>query len=414
MRACVAWFKDVAVGELREEGGKPAFLYYTSWLHRPDSFPLTAGLPLQASVIHDIGPLEGVARFLASSIPATGEWVMRLAMEAGVSEKDTIGLLLQYGGEGMGALSWHAPGRLDSGSGRTPLSLKEAGGMLTSGRIPNGGFLPGRFPKMAVVTLEEGYAERIGNTPSTHLLKTAGAGNPDQHSLLISEWAVQQLANMIGLHAVLPEIIYWNDEGGALLAAPRFDRLRDPFGRQHKLCICLASQLLNVGRDLSLSADVLGRVEGRTLVPIQSRRELFRWAVFNILVGNTAVHLDKLAGVRWTGGWMLTPFFGLRSPLGVKSWKEGRLPDWEAVKVPFRMGEAQAFSELDLNWFGWFGEAMGISRKMAEEITLILADALMGAIDDLPAKATMLASRDKALADWLCRSLIPAIVDQVG
>lgn len=411
MKTCVAWMNDVAVGELREEPDGVSFVYSAGWLHRPDRFALSGGLPLQSIGIHDMGPLTGVGRYLSSVLPPSGERLMRIAMEAGLQEKDRLGLLLHYGEEGMGALAWRAPGRQEAGGGRQPLSPAAALQLLQAGKSPHGGILPGASPKLAVIQQEDGSLwERSGQTASTHLLKAA-TGGPEGRALLISEWLLQHLASAVDLPALVPELHYWGESTPILLSG-RFDRLRDPFGRHQKLCLCLAGQLINVDQDHPLSPDVLGRVEGHCLIPIQARRDLYRWAVFNILVMNVGVHLNKLAVLRWTNGWMLAPFFGLKSLGAIKCMREGRLPDWSTVRLPFRLGERGSYGDLDMGYLGRFGEAMGIHRRTAEELAEQVAVALQDAID-LPLPRT-LRSEDTALADWLMLRVLPGTIDLLG
>lgn len=410
MKTCEAWINDVAVGELREEDGSLSFIYNASWAHRSDGFPLAHGLPLRAGLIQDNRLQAGVSRFVESQLPPQGVWLMRLAMEAGIPEKDRLGMLLHYGEEGVGGLSWRMPGRTKPISGKAPLSIDAAGEQICAGRITTGGLLPGMTPKMAVIRAGDGsLTTRAGLATSTHILK-AGRSGTEEYALLVTEWLVQGLAAAIGLNALVPEIHYWKD--GVILMYPRFDRLLDPLGRHQKLCISLGSHLIDSALDLPLSPDALGRIEGQTLIPIQARLELFRWALFNTLVGNTRVHINKLAGIRWTDGWALAPFFGLKSHEAVTSFKKGRLPDWDSLKVPLRMGEQEAYSQIDLAWMVRFGEAMGIGRKMAEslveEVVSDLQDAAAGQVNK------ELRTEDKAIAEALLGVVIPSTIDLLG
>lgn len=400
---------DVPVGELRHDGQRLEFVYAPSWIHRPEAFPLGSGMPLLEGPISNETSGQSLEHYLDAHLPMASNRRSRLAAGAGVGEGDRLGLLAHYGREGMGAATWADPNRPAAVPVMRPLTAGDVGALLEDGAPEQGGLLPGRVPKMAVVK-EEGadiYTERGAMTPTTHVVKAAGKDAPALRRALVGEWLAQRLARRAGLPVVEPVLTYWGGGEGVLLEIPRFDRHRPPFRSTARLCMALGGQLINAAGDAPLSPSTLSAVESAVVLQAAARRDLYRWAIFNILVGNTYVHLNKLAAVRWTNGWMLAPFFGMRSTVGNKAFREGREIAWEESQVSFVHESPIAYSELTREWLVEFGLGMGMTEKVCEGYLDDVVEALLHASTADDSALYELASPDQAYARWVLARVLP-------
>lgn len=407
MRTLGVWLNDVAIGDLREEDGHLSFLYSAQWLHRPGAFPLSAGLPLQAAALLDADGQHGVATFLSGCLPEPGDRLQRLARGARVGEGDALGLLAFFGKEGPGALTFGtAPGDEPFGE-MAALPLETVGRLLQEGSPMRGGLLPGRVAKMAVI-LEEGsdaYTERGGLTPTTHILKVSPPGAVGYRRALVGEWMAQHLAAVVALPAIAPRLRYWADGEGVVLEAPRFDRHRPPFSRMTRLCTASGGQLANVAQSHPLTPSLLSTIASGMQLQAQARRDLYRWAVFNFMVGNKGFHVNKVAAVRWSDGWRLAPFFGMRTTAGNKAYREGSPMAWEEATTPLLVEDAVAYPEVTVAWLLAFGQGMGISRRLCEEYLSRLARALLET--SLPEPTLeLLRPEDRAYVRWVTDQVI--------
>lgn len=399
------WLNDVAVGEIREHYGHLSFVYSASWLQRPDAFALSAGLPLESYPITDQASSQSVRNFVASCLPEPGERLTRMAHAARLSEDDLLALLAHYGREGQGALHFGPPATAPDGL--SALSLELAGQVLTTGVTGRGGLLPGRIGKMGVVKVrgEEGYHWPSALTASTHILKASAPGAAAYRRALLGEWLVQRLASEVGLPSVRPEIRYWREGEGALLEAPRFDRYQVPFGRPRPLCVTTAGQLLAVPAQTPLSPQLLSLLVEALTQQAAARRDLYRWVIFNILVGNKTAHLNKLMVIRGRNGWSLAPFFGLRSTVGNRHFREEAAINWAEATLPIPLEEATTYAGLDREGLVAFGHALGMTARLADDYVSRLSSQLHDTY--LPATALdALLPGDRIYVQWLLDQVI--------
>lgn len=408
MKTLGVWLNDLAVGDVWEDDGRLSFLYRAQWLHRPGAFPLAAGLPLRASAIQDSDESRGVANFLSSCLPEPGDRLRQLARSARAGEGDALGMLAFFGREGPGALTFAtAPGDEPIGE-MEGLPVEAVGRLLQEGAPARGGLLPGRVAKMAVILdpRSDAYSERGGLTPTSHIIKISAPGAVGYRRALVGEWMVQHLAREVGLPAVEPRLRYWAEGEGVLLETARFDRHRPPFTRMTRLCTASGGMLANVAQDTPLTPSLLSALASSLQLQAQARRDLFRWAVFNFLVGNKGLHVNKVAAVRWNDGWRLAPFFGMRTTAGNKAYREGAQIAWEDATTPIQIEEPMVYPRVSREWLAAFGHGMGISARLCEEYVGRLASALMNAPTPPDSTLEPLQQEDRAYVRWVGEQVI--------
>jgi hypothetical protein len=284
-------------------------------------------------------------------------------------------MLAYYGRESAGALTLLAGGEQEAAGGRVPLSFDQLEARiqamprhaLTAG-APKRMSAAGAQQKLLIILAgqEPRYElfEPAGAEPSMHLLKPDMRVYDYPHSAT-NEFFCMRLAGKVGLQ--VPDT--------HLLRVPtpcyvvnRFDRdtVTDPATRVHTLD---AMQLLNKDRAfkyhnatveaLRLCIDKLGR-------KALARLAIFRWSIFNIMIGNADAHLKNLSFFSKPGGYELAPFYDLVSTVvyNTPTYREfgERWPDCE-LSMP--IGNARHFSDLTREDVLMFGEQLGMSRAGA-------------------------------------------------
>jgi serine/threonine-protein kinase HipA len=153
------------------------------------------------------------------------------------------------------------------------------------------------------------------------------------------------------------------------------DRLTAPtVSRLHIIDAC---QLLNKDRTFKHSGatlDALAQVIDRTTNKLATRIGLFRWLVFNILVGNDDCHLKNLSfHVRPDGIW-LAPHYDLLSTgiYHTKTFADERAT-WNQVQMTFPLPGAQTFGDVTLVSVLAAAQLLGMTepaaRRIVKEVT---------------------------------------------
>jgi len=153
------------------------------------------------------------------------------------------------------------------------------------------------------------------------------------------------------------------------------DRLTAP--KASRLHIIDACQLLNKDRTFKHSGatlDALSQVIDRTTNKLATRTGLFRWLVFNILVGNDDCHLKNLSfHVRPDGIW-LAPHYDLlcTGSYHTKTFADERAT-WNQVKMTFPLPGAQTFGDVTLGAVLAAAQQLGMpepaARRIVQEVT---------------------------------------------
>lgn len=317
-RYLVASINQFDVGVLREVSGLWSFQYSNMWLENAGRFALSPHLPLATGEILDGATLRPVQWYFDNLLPEEGQRIL-LAKDAKIEVADAFGLLAWYGAESAGSLVLlppNAQSQFDEDLRPLPDDVLEKRiqqlpkAPLTHAAIKRMS-LAGAQHKLAVVLKDGELFEPAGSTPSTHILKPDHPDKDYAHSV-INEWFVMMLAKRMGLEVpdvrrrYVPSPVYLID---------RFDRFVGEQGwqRRHVIDAC---QLLGLDKSFKYtqgSMDRLGEVAAACRSPAVARTNLFRWLVFNVLVGNSDAHLKNVSFTVSHEGIQLAPFYDLLS-----------------------------------------------------------------------------------------------------
>lgn len=316
--------EPVRVGRLFRDGSRRGdilrFEYDTDWLAQPDAFEIDPLLPLREGPFHAADPAQPPNVFQDCAPDRWGRLLMerREAIEA--REEDRPRRTLRAwdyltgvdDGTRMGALRLRDPdtGRfvdslLPSAPPMTSLRELEAAARLVeqgAGEqvdrqirqlIVPGGTLGGARPKASFV--DERGELWLAKFPSTE----------DRHDMGLWEFVVWRLAVAAGIRVPEARLLPLSSRGHTF-AVRRFDRI----GASRRM-YASAKTLLGIDSDgasyLDLVAAVEGQGAGGTIA--DGLEQLFRRAVFNVLVGNRDDDLRNHGFLREPSGWVLSPAF---------------------------------------------------------------------------------------------------------
>lgn len=324
MGELLVFHRDSLVGRLRPlAGGQASFEYDPGWLDGPESFAISASLPLSP------GPQDDAAAraFFANLLPE-GPVREAVCRQLGLSVSNDFALLEAVGGECAGALtilpeSAPAPdgalGRYERLEGSAIAAMARRFSVLaevTAERAPRLS-LAGAQDKLPVRVDEGGalYLPMCG-APSTHILKVPSRGFKHVPA---NEGLVTALGRALSLRVVDIDLRRLEDVEVALVR--RYDRALADDGetvtRLHQEDLCQALGLLPStkyeGEGGPSFVDAIDLVRRRSSEPLVDARELIRWLAFTLLVGNADGHGKNLSLLAdpGAGSWRLAPFYDL-------------------------------------------------------------------------------------------------------
>jgi serine/threonine-protein kinase HipA len=223
--------------------------------------------------------------------------------------------------------------------------------------------------KLAEVTQPKTSATS-GQQPSTHILKPEHT-DPEQYSFTTrNEWFVMALAKACGLPVPAVDHIY--------LPAPayivkRFDRVGEypDITRLHVIDGC---QLLGLSFGDKYRASTVGNLKklaDTCIATGRTRLSLFRWAMFNAIVGNGDAHLKNLSFSLDDRGIQLMPhYYLLSTSIYAKPHEHAK------EELSQAMGDARCFGQLTRADVVKFGLELGLK----EATVLRELDALLKSI----------------------------------
>lgn len=364
MSRLTLWIKGEQVGVLEEQNNIWALRYTPEWLASPDGFDLSPALPRGRGEIVDGGSDRPVQWFFDNLLPEEGARTL-MAQDAAVDTANAFGLLSWYGAESAGALTLLVPGQT-SVEGELVLlrdevlsrRIRQLPRVSLSAESPKRMSLAGAQHKLAVVLQGEQLYEPQGARASTHILKP---DHPDLDSYphsVANEWFVMSLAARLKLPVPpvqirrVPEPVYLIE---------RFDRaLRDDtLIRRHVLDGC---QLLSLDRTYKYHQATFENLA--TIIDLcrnkaQTRQALFRWLVFNTLIGNNDAHLKNLSFFARPDGITLAPHYDLLSTRVY-----ARDHGWMDMELSWPLGSARSFSELSREMLLGMGEVIGVPASV--------------------------------------------------
>ncbi|WP_109484159.1 HipA domain-containing protein [Paraburkholderia sp. C35] len=403
------------------------FTYDADWPARREAFPLSPHIPLSG----DASPAGAVHRFIANLLPE-GRALDVASVVYQVSKDNTYGLIRMLGKEPVGALSFLAAD--ENGrpvpSDEQPLARRGISPDELSQRIRERDAIPfpvwdgkvrlsvaGYQDKLQVLVEGERISLADGPLSSTHILK------PESRSavtpcMVANEHFCMTLASRIGLPTAPVSIRRMPDP---ILLIGRFDRIVevDPSDgetvlsvrRRHVIDGCQALDLpvtFKYERNFGNTPDVRNIREGVSFErlfslepyldsPAGARTFMIRWALYQLLIGNSDAHGKNLSFFLQDGGLRPAPLYDLVS---VNAYGEH-------VEQDMAMGYGDAFRLDDVTPFALadFAQRTGTApRYLVREITRMAQAA--------QALAPELASSEVYVGDE--RVLVRAIADFIG
>jgi len=381
------------VGTLRDENNIWAFQYASSWLETPGSFALAASIPLKEGWQVDGSSVRPVQWFFDNLLP---EELMRkvLAKEVGVESEDAFGMLQRLGAESAGALVLQPEGAVEPEKGVQPLDwsvlsqrIRDLPRASLNKDAPKRMSLAGAQHKMVVIygPQSKQLSEPLKGTPSTHILKpnSTAEGYPNS---VINETFTMMLAARLGLkvpkvwHLYLPEPAF---------IIERFDRVPGP-GEPLRLHVLDGTQMLNepafnkyASETIPNLKNLIGQCRNKAL----ARMEVFRWIVFNTMVGNSDSHLKNISFIVDYEGISVAPFYDLLCTAVYHTrvfLDEGAV--WPNEKLSSPVAGANFFSDVTFDKLIDTGLELGLSKSAAVREVVKIVGRLAGAADEIIAQ----------------------------
>ena len=420
------------VGTLRDADNIWAFQY-------AGAFPLAPSLPLSTDWQVDGSSSRPVQWFFDNLLP---EELMRqvLAKEVNVESADAFGMLERMGMESAGALVLQAEGAPQPEKGMQPLTWEDLSQRIRN--LPRASLnkdapkrmsLAGAQHKMVVLfdPKSQELSEPLKGTPSTHILKPNSTAEGYPHSV-INETFTMLLAARLGL--TVPSV--W-----PVFIIERFDRTPGHIepDRVHALD---GIQLLNepaFNKYTSATLPKLNELIDQCRNKVVARLEVFRWIIFNTMVGNSDSHLKNISFLVDQEGKRVAPFYDLlcTAVYHTRVYSDGDAV-WPNEKLATPVAGATFFAEVTFQKLLETGMELGLNKVTAAREIGKIVSKLDKAAEDIADKleATMrdatgpngTPTRDTVLAQnqhlrsirmivmrmcvYICQQPIPTLVAQ--
>jgi serine/threonine-protein kinase HipA len=385
-RTLVAYANGHRVGILADDKGIWSFVYDREWLSHADAFALSPAFPLGTKPFIDSSSQRPVQWFFDNLLPEE-EMRTALAREAKVNASDAWGLLAYYGRESAGALTLLAEGEQEVPGSLQPLTYAKLEARIQA--MPQHALSASAPKRMSAAGAQQklllsmrGDApnhelfEPVGSEPSMHLLKPDMRSTGYPHSA-INEFFCMRLARAMDVRVPPTHFLR---VPSACYVIDRFDRntTTEPARRLHTVD---AMQLLNYDRSFkyqNATAQVLRDAIDKTSTRALARLDVFRWAIFNVLIGNADSHLKNLSFFVSPRGYMLAPFYDLVSTVvyHTPTYQPQQQDRWPRCDLTMPVGDATQFAHISRKNMLAFGEALGLppkgSEKMLDDMLAVL------------------------------------------
>lgn len=368
------------VGELIESQDVWSLQYAPQWISNPRGWDLSPMLPRLAGAITDGSTNRPVQWFFDNLLP---EEAMRnaIAKDARVDVADAFGLLQYLGKESAGSLILLPPGEAPSEEEHwraltlpelsTRIHLMPKVPMATTG--PKRMSIAGAQQKLLVRWDGKDLWEPEGSTPSTHILKPQ-SDSADYPHTVINEYVMMRLAHGLGLNVpkvwrlYVPEPVY---------LVQRYDRdIRDgKHVRLHQVDTC---QLINLSRTFKYnqaSLQTLQQAIAQTRNKVQTLAHLWRWLVFNLLIGNNDNHLKNISFLLSEQGVQIAPAYDLLSTAVYHTPTYGLPPAWPQIDLAIPAPGVPRFADIDRASLLAGAALLGVAKSVAtRELDRMLGD----------------------------------------
>jgi serine/threonine-protein kinase HipA len=218
--------------------------------------------------------------------------------------------------------------------------------------------LAGAQHKLPVIFDNGELFEPDAAEPSTHILKPDHS-KPNQypHSA-INEFVMMKLARAVGL--AVPEVHLIHVPEPAYLVE-RFDRAleNNVTRRRHVIDAC---QLLSLDRAFKYTQclpDTLTAIVDQCRAKAATRKVLFDWFVFCLLIGNTDNHLKNLSFYMSPEGVVITPHYDLISTAVYE-------PDngWLNARLEWKLGSVRTLGEVSSAYLAELGRILKVPPRL--------------------------------------------------
>ena len=414
------WAGEDLVGALAHDpqANRFSFDYAAEWRQAERRFPLSPLLPLQRHAGETPEQHSAQVRQFFENLLPEGEALDHAAQTAGTTRSNLVGLLIAIGKETAGALrvtladeNAASPGTTDGEHLReiTPAQLSE--------RIRERENIPFSVWDGKVRLSIAGYQDKIAvyeragkwylvegdRLASTEIVKPVPM-RKQLATLPANEHLCMQLARRVGLEAAQTRLVHVPEP---VLLVRRFDRVetKDGVRRLHIVDGCQALGLavsMKYERAYGDTAEVAHLREGASLpklfalmdqspLPAVDRLRLLRWAIFQVLIGNTDAHGKNVSFFCDGRGLRLAPAYDLVCMDALDA----------GFSHTYAMAIGDAFSEDALTPYEWahFGHLCKLPfRLVAHEL-----DGLAGQV---------IAVMDAFLADMIGQSVAAAVAQR--
>jgi len=380
------------LGTLTLSAGTEAYQleYAPSWLAGP-------GFAISPHLLPGACPSEAVKRFLANLLPE-GRWLDELSVDQHISKGNLFGLIAVLGGETSGALTFQADRDPPLAIPTTfrPVTSKELQDRITSRqqvsiarwdgkpRLSVAG-VQDKLPMLITASGELGFGE--GELASTHILKFGQ--RPEMH-MVLNEYCCMELARRVKLPVARVALQRF---GEPVLVVARYDRLLRA-NRVERLHLIDGCQMLDLPPTYKYERPFGKAGEGAKIrigaslpqlfvacrqcrIPAAAMRDLLRWALFQLLIGNNDAHGKNISFFVGPKGIDVAPAYDL---LNIEIYGEDYDRDLAmAIGDTFRSGDIFAYQLAEMC------EDCHLSQRQVALTLKALGMSVLGAVDSLPA-----------------------------
>lgn len=366
IRKLEVYVDNTLIGQLTENDNIWAFQYATSWLANPQCHPLSPHIALKSDEQIDGSSFRPVQWFFDNLLPEEKAREL-LAKNLNTPIQDAFQLLKKAGAESAGAITL-----LPEGEALTPGGVHELRTEEVNKRILNLPQAPlnrtehkrmsvaGAQHKMLVIFRDGKLYEPSGFFPSSHILKPQHSSPEVYYQTVRNEWFVMKLARSCGLDVPDVDICYLPEP---VYLIKRFDRTGE-YPNQQRRHVLDGCQLLNLAPLMKYSnsnAESLNRLSELSRMKAQTKINIFRWALFNALIGNGDAHLKNLSFFINQNDVVMTPHYDL---LSTAIYEQAHKHIDHELSQP--MGDAKYFGQLSESNIMAFAEELHIPAKLAK------------------------------------------------
>lgn len=344
-----------------------SFSYAKEWLSREDRFALCPQIPLLPQETQTPESHSAAVRQFFENLLPEGQALDDAAAAHQVSKSNLTAMIIAVGRETAGAISiGTAPSKPSHQDPLRPLPRSEI-----SERIRQRPHQPFSIWDGKVRLSIAGYQDKIAayrnhgewflvegpRYASTHILKPEPVTDM-MRGLTSNEFFCMRLATAVKLPAATVELMHVPEP---VLVIERFDRKLVAHGveRLHIIDGCQALGLpvgYKYERPYGNNPDVRHIRDGASLprlfelmdraspTPAAQRLQLLRWAIFQVLIGNTDAHAKNLSFYSTAAGLILAPAYDLVSGLAFQS---------ESLDRTYAMAIGDAFSADEISPYEW-------------------------------------------------------------